>query len=79
MTRTPPLVRDDVIGVVGQIDDDKIAGIIATGATMEQLVEAYAWTADETDALADAEKSLSGTVAEVYDILTADDFWGDES
>ena len=74
---TRPLSHEDVTGVVGALDDDKIAAIIATGATMEDLVEAYAWASDETDALADSEKSLSGTVAEVYDILISDE-WGDE-
>ncbi len=74
---TQPLSHEDVTGVVGALDDDKIAAIIATGATMEDLVEAYAWASDETDALADSEKSLSGTVAEVYDILISDE-WGDE-
>lgn len=69
-----PLNRDEVVAVVGQIDDDKIAAIIGSGATLEELVEAFAWASDETDALADAEKSLSGTVAQVYDILTAEDW-----
>lgn len=74
---TQPLNHDDVVGVVGHIDDDKIAAIIAIGADMEELVEAYAWASDETDALGEAEKSLSGHVAQIYDILTTDE-WGDE-
>ncbi len=71
MTQARALTRQEVIEVVGRMDDDRVAAIIATGATLEDLVEAYAWASDETDALADAEKSLSGTVAEVYDILVA--------
>ncbi len=78
MTEHVRLAHDDVTDVVGRIDDEKVAAIIATGATLEELVEAYAWTVDESDALADAEKSLSGTVAEIYDILMADEAWDDE-
>jgi hypothetical protein len=74
----PPLTSEDVVGVVGAIDDDKIAAIIATGATTEELVEAYAWASDETDALAEARKSLAGAVADVYDILAAGEEWGEE-
>lgn len=70
-----PLTHQDVVDVVGAMEDDKIAAVIATGATMEELVEAYAWASDETDALAEAEKSLSGAVADVYDILTAGEEW----
>ncbi len=73
-----PLSRDDVIGVVGALDDGKVVAIIETGGTLEDLVEAYSWAADETDALADAGKSLSGTVAHIYDILMAGEEWGEE-
>jgi len=73
-TKTP-LHHDDVIKVVGSLDDDKVAAIIATGGTLDDLMEAFAWSAGETDALADAEKSLTGKVAEIYDILTADEQW----
>lgn len=73
-----PLTHDQVVAVVGEIDDGKIVDIIATGATLEELVEAFAWASDETDALADAEKSLSGRVAAVYDVLTAEEQWEEE-
>lgn len=75
---SPVLTRQDIRDVVGSIDDSVAADIIASGATMEDLVEAYAWAADETDALADAEKNLSGQVARVYEILTAEDAWPEE-
>ncbi len=78
MSGAAPLTHDQVIGVVGQIDDDKIADIIATGATLEEVVEAFAWASDETDALADAERSLAGRVAAVYDVLTAEEQWEEE-
>lgn len=74
----PPLSRDDVIRVVGALEDGKVAAIIATGADIEDLTEAFAWANAEDDVLGDQRKSLTGTVAQVYDILTADDPWDDD-
>ena len=68
-----PLTHDHVVRVVGHIDDDKIAAIIATGATVDELVEAFAWASDETDVLGEARCSLRGRVSSLVDILTADD------
>lgn len=73
-----PLTHEDVVDVVGHLEDDKVAAVIATGATLEELVEAYAWASDETDALADQEKSLTGAVAAVYDILVSGEEWAEE-
>jgi hypothetical protein len=73
-----PLSRREVVSVVGSLDDARIAAIIGTGATLDELVEAFTWTNEETDALAEARKQLAGRVAEVYDILTEDEFWEEE-
>lgn len=78
MAPASPLTRGDVVEVVGPIDDDKIADIIATGATLEELAEAYAWASDEADPLAEEGRSLTGTVAQVYDILISGEEWGEE-
>lgn len=82
MTTTPtarnPLHRQDVTSIVGTLDDDKIAAILATGASEEEIAEAFAWANAEDDVLGEVEKSLSGTVAQIFDILTADDAWDDE-
>ncbi len=82
MTTTPtahtPLHRHDITGIVGTLDDDKVAAILGTGASVEDITEAFAWANAEDDVLGEVEKSLSGTVARVYDILTADDDWDDD-
>jgi hypothetical protein len=81
MTTNPnahgPLHRQDVTGIVGVLDDDKVAAIIATGASVEDVAEAFVWVNAEDDVMGEVRKSLSGTVADVYDILTADD-WDEE-
>ncbi len=72
-----PLTHDDVVAAIGNVDDDMIVAIIATGATLDELVEAHAWACDDTDTLADSGVTLTGRVAQVYDILTADQDWPD--
>ena len=67
MTR---ITRDDVTRAVSQADDITIAGIIATGATAEELAEAKAWIAND-EPLINAGKPLAkGRVGELVDILT---------
>ncbi len=70
---SPKLDHDRIVAVVGQVDDAKIAAIEATGASLEQLEEAVAWTVGESDVMGESRLPLSGVVAEIYDILTADE------
>ncbi len=41
------LTRKDVTTMLGELDDDVVAEIIATGATPEALAEAHAWLAND--------------------------------
>jgi uncharacterized membrane protein YkvA (DUF1232 family) len=69
MNRMTQLTRDDVIKVVGEIDDVAIAEIIGTGATAKELAEAQAWLAND-EALMNAGRPLpSGRVGELVEIL----------
>ncbi len=70
-----PLTHDDVIGVVGELDDDLVAAIIATGADLEELTEAFVWASDEADSLIAADKPRSGRVEQLYEILMRDEEW----
>jgi hypothetical protein len=47
------LTPQDVREIVGDLDDAKIAAILATGANAEQLEEAMAWAAGESDVMGD--------------------------
>jgi len=71
------LTRESVVATVGEIDDERIAAIIATGATVEALEEAAAWAAGESDVMGEERKPLSGAAAAIYDIL-AQDTWDEE-
>jgi hypothetical protein len=42
------LTKEDIDEIVGRLDDAATAAIIATGATRDELLEAYEWlTADD--------------------------------
>lgn len=67
------LTRDQVIEICGRLDDMKIAGIIGTGATTAELMEARTWLGSD-DYLATAlGRSPSGRVARLLEILKADE------
>ncbi len=72
------LTRRNIADIVGDIDDIKAAEIIATGATVEELEEAVAWASGITRVGQELRRPLSGNVARVYDILTADQYYGEE-
>ena len=55
----PTLRREDIISMLGPIDDAVIAEIIGMGATSSELAEARAWTAND-EALMNVGKPLAG-------------------
>lgn len=73
-----PLTRGRILHIVGDIDDAKVAAIERLGASLEELEEAVAWASGETDVMGEARLPLTGRVAELYDILSADDDYGDD-
>ena len=77
-TKTTELSREDIRRLCGDILDWKVDAIIATGAGFEELEEAVAWASGQDDEMAEERKSLTGVVAEVYDLLTADDEFSEE-
>ena len=72
------LTHDRIAQIVGDIDDVKLAEIIATGANLEELEEAVSWASGITRVGEDLERPLAGVVAKVYRILTVDEEYGDE-
>jgi hypothetical protein len=67
------LTREQVIDIVGRIEDWKIAQIISTKATGAELLEAHTSVIEEGDLEAETGRALSGTIARLYDMLTADE------
>lgn len=63
------LTRKDVTAMLGELDDDVVAEIIATGATPEELAEAHAWLANDEPLMNAARPLPSGRVARLVDIV----------
>ena len=72
------LGRSEILGIAGNIEDAKIAAIERSGATIEQLEEAVSWASGLSGVMSKERHPLSGVVAELYEILTADEVFGDE-
>ena len=67
-----PLTHTQIAEIAGEIDDIKAARIIESGATTEDLEEAVAWAAGESDIMGDMRLRANAVVHTVYDILTAE-------
>ena len=68
-----PMTRQDVVSVLGPVDNATIAEIIASGASLEELREAWAWAFGD-EALMSQGRPLPGTrVAALIDLIDADD------
>ena len=72
------LTHDEIVRIAGDIGDAKAAAVEAMGATLEELEEAVAWAVGESDVMSDRRLPLAGRTAALYDILTADEDYGDE-
>lgn len=74
------LSHEQVFAIVGEVDDQIAADIIKTGATAEELLEAFEWASGsgETAIGEELERPIEGAVAEVFDILTAERVYSDE-
>ena len=65
------LTRKDVTTMLGELDDDVVAEIIATGATPEELAQAHAWLANDVPLMNAGRPLPSGRVACLVDIVAA--------
>jgi uncharacterized membrane protein YkvA (DUF1232 family) len=65
------LTREDVIAMLGQIDDGVVANIIASGATAEELAEARAWLANDEPFINTGRPLATGRVARLVEMIAA--------
>jgi hypothetical protein len=67
------MTSDDVITILGPVDETLVADVIATGATQAELSEAFAWVNND-EALIDEGRPLpSGRVATLVGLLVSDE------
>jgi hypothetical protein len=72
---TMALTRDEIVSVLGPVDDATIAEIAATGATLTDLREAWGWLHGD-EALMGEGRPLPGTqIASLIEILGPDEEW----
>jgi hypothetical protein len=68
-----PITREEIVSVLGPADETLIAEIMTTGASVEELREAWAWLNGD-EALMGEGRPLPGTrVAELIDLLDSDE------
>ena len=65
------ITREQVVEIVGTIEDWKITQILALQPTPEDLLEAHTGVIEQGDLEAETGRRMSGTVARLYDILLA--------
>jgi hypothetical protein len=65
------LTRDDVVAVLGRVDDGTIGEIIATGATRQELAEASAWLANDEPLLNAGTPLATGRVGRLVELLAS--------
>ena len=76
MATTPTSVKnatfEDIIAILGEIDQDKVLAIIDLRPTMAELETASLWLSGDDDVFG-AGEPLKGNAAAIVSILTADE------
>ena len=70
---SPRATAEDVRRLFGEIDDIRIAEIVATGATVQDLEEVFAYMHGDDTPLEEMQQPLSGRAAQIYDILAPEE------
>jgi len=68
---TARATRDDIIGVLGPVDDFVIAEIIGTGATVDELTKATSWLANDEALMNIGQPLARGRVSRLVEIIAA--------
>lgn len=63
----------DVRRLFGDIDDHKVAEIVASGATIAELEQVLAYLSRQTDVMGEMAKPLTGRAARIYELLRRDE------
>lgn len=61
-------MREEIVDLVGDIDDATVTAILKTGASLVEIEEAARWATGEAIAVVER-RPLSGPASAVYDIL----------
>lgn len=67
------VTREDLKAVLGDLDDDRVLAILALNPTPVELEQAAVWAAGDGDILGKRGRPQNKIVAEIVDILMADE------
>ncbi len=67
------LTRDEVTSVLGSVDETMAVELLATGASLAELEEAWAWLNSDESLINEYKPLPSGRVAQLIDILQVPD------
>jgi hypothetical protein len=71
--QVPKAGRSDLARILGDLDDAQIAEILTLQPTLVEVEQAALWVEGEGEVLSASGHTLSGVVAEIVDIVTADE------
>lgn len=66
------VTRADVLAIAGHLDDARIAEIVASKASVAELLEARQWLLSDDSVTQHAPRQPSARVGRLYEILAAD-------
>ena len=66
------LAHDDVVSVLGPVDEPVVADIVATGVPPAELAEARAWVNADEAMIGEGRPLPCGRVAELVELLQPD-------
>jgi hypothetical protein len=72
-TMESQLSPEDIVQIIGPIDDELLNAIIATGANVADIEIAYQWYAGMDDIMGEEGLPLEGARLDVYEILQSGD------
>jgi hypothetical protein len=72
MTITSAATASEIRDIVGELDDGVIAGILALGATREEVLEAQNWLISDDYLHRELQRTLQGRAAAIFEILEAE-------
>jgi hypothetical protein len=76
--KTPVLSAGDVLRIVGPVTDDTLLAVLKCEPTMEDLEVAASYLRGEGSKVGRSGHPMSGRVAQIYDILSADALYAED-
>jgi hypothetical protein len=70
---SPPATAEEVLEIVGPLDDCVLMRIVETEATPAEVLEAFTWVTADDQIGTELEHGPRGAVAQVYEILKCEE------